>query len=94
MDVRESALLSAAVTITLIAEKAKYQAGRTTDEVCKISLLETREHCVAALKIIEEARKAALDMLPCSAECGGGRHVKSCPYAAALEEYLRIKGKS
>lgn len=59
MCVKDQALLSAAVALTLISEKARFQAARTTDDEAKRSLLETNGHCTTALRIIQEARQNA-----------------------------------
>lgn len=58
-DVKEQALLSAAVALTLISEKARFRAARTTDEEAKLSLLETDAHCKTALRIIQGARSSS-----------------------------------
>lgn len=54
---KESDLLSMAVAFTLISEKARFQADRTTDATAKISLLEIDEHCKTGLRIIARARQ-------------------------------------
>jgi hypothetical protein len=57
MSKDKPSLLSVAVALTLIAEKASHQAARTIEKDTKTSLLEIRAHCVTALEIITELRK-------------------------------------
>ena len=68
MDIREQALLSAAVAFSLISAKARSQASRTTNDTARISLLETDGHCKTALRIIADARQKAVDALPRSTD--------------------------
>ena len=73
----DQALLSAAVAFVLIAEKARYQANSTKEQMVRLSLMEIDSHCKTAIRIIDDARKLTtpveITLLP-----GASRGVCSC----------------